>query len=68
VTEQRIYREMFSSEPNARYIDLVVVDGVWLDAIHQPLPEWKQQAVRDLIAKENAERLLKAKPGSERIQ
>lgn len=54
MTEQRMYREVFSGDANARYIDMVLVDGAWLDAIYPPLPEWKKQAVRDLIAKEKA--------------
>ena len=46
MTEQRIYREVFSSDRNARYIDMVL----------------RFDCEREYRG------LLKAKPGSERIQ
>ena len=59
MNEQRIYREVFSSDTNARYIDMVLVDDVWLDAIHPPLPEQVKAEVRAIVAREHAEHLLR---------
>jgi hypothetical protein len=67
-----LYMETFprrGHEHDCPYIDRILVDGAYIDRPDLDLvPEHVKAAVRAIIARENTERLLKAKPVSERIQ
>lgn len=70
---QFVYRETFPKrgyEHDCSYIDKVwdAATQSYIDNDPPPLPEATRAAIREIVAREHAERLLKAKPGSERIQ